>query len=131
MAPTESENLMTREIDSSYRIGRCNYCSSRPVYAWPAASGLRKDDMTCLRCHSPLDASSREAHRIQILTDADLVPLRDRALHTLRTKLDRGLVAQAEFAAQGTEGGEFRAELWQPEIDKLTASIARITKAAS
>lgn len=59
---TETRYIPTRELGPDYRLGRCNYCRSRPVYAWHKDTGLRLEDVRCQTCNSTLDRTSREAH---------------------------------------------------------------------
>lgn len=87
-------------FDDSYRIGRCNHCSSRPSYAWPAVTGLRLDDVRCPRCHHWLDRTSRETHRMRSLTPDEIQAVLGYAVAHAETQLEEARVMLAAWTTE-------------------------------
>ena len=131
---------MTREIPASFRVGRCNHCRMRPAYAWDGRSGLRIDEVRCPSCGSRLHATSRIAHRILILTDAEIDAMRGEAIVACEQAAAEAREAASEWAAEAElhpfgSVDRYRCELNEERYSEIAAAnqkaVDRMRKAAA
>lgn len=97
-----------KTFDSSYRVGRCQACRTRPAYAWPAKSGLRLGDVRCPKCRRYLDRTSRMAHYMRELDAEEIAAMQAEAIE----EYERLIVSAEDIVAQlKATAAEYRASL--------------------